>query len=161
MELNAAADDAMSARMVNRYMYIICATAEKNRLVVAGWMAALASAADRRKIARLPSAAQAAAEINSMDPIKIAAVRAALTDLLERDFVDGAPASTDAGDHDAMSWRAFVTDACVRRYLRARGGNVKKASAMLRKTLLWRAKARPQDARPVPCTQFCSKSRWP
>ena len=76
------------------------------------------------------------------DAAKIAAVRTALSDLLEGDGYDNGAAD-----------RPFVTDACVRRYLRARSGNVAKASAMLRKTLLWRAKTRPQDARCAVCAR--------
>ena len=89
--------------------------------------------------AKIVSNNMEATAVNSNDPAKIVAMRAALSDLLERE--------------DAAAMREFVTDACVRRYLRARSGNVKKASAMLRKTLAWRAKARPQDARCGVCAR--------
>ncbi|XP_024367309.1 uncharacterized protein [Physcomitrium patens] len=41
----------------------------------------------------------------------------------------------------------YATDACLRRYLRARSWNVKKAEKMLRDTLAWRASYKPEDIR--------------
>jgi len=41
----------------------------------------------------------------------------------------------------------FTTDACLRRYLRARSWNVKRAEKMLRESLEWRATYRPEDIR--------------
>jgi len=42
---------------------------------------------------------------------------------------------------------AFATEACFKRYLRARGGNVKKAEKMLQETLKWREHFKPEALR--------------
>lgn len=41
----------------------------------------------------------------------------------------------------------FATDACFKRYLRARSGNVKKAEKMLQETLKWREHFKPEALR--------------
>lgn len=41
----------------------------------------------------------------------------------------------------------YVTDDCLRRYLRARSWNVKKAEKMLRESLAWRASYKPEEIR--------------
>ena len=41
----------------------------------------------------------------------------------------------------------YVTDGCLRRYLRARSWNVKKAEKMLRESLAWRESYKPEDIR--------------
>jgi hypothetical protein len=48
-----------------------------------------------------------------------------------------------------LSGRAsqFVTDDCLRRYLRARSWSVKKAEKMLRESLAWRETYKPEEIR--------------
>jgi len=41
----------------------------------------------------------------------------------------------------------YATDACLKRYLRARSWNLKKAEKMLRETLQWRASYKPEEIR--------------
>lgn len=41
----------------------------------------------------------------------------------------------------------YETDACLKRYLRARSWNLKKAEKMLRETLQWRASYKPEEIR--------------
>ncbi|KAI5061919.1 hypothetical protein GOP47_0022458 [Adiantum capillus-veneris] len=41
--------------------------------------------------------------------------------------------------------KLYCSDACLKRYLRARNGNVSKAKGMLRETLKWRQSYKPQD----------------
>jgi hypothetical protein len=39
----------------------------------------------------------------------------------------------------------YATDACLKRYLRARNWNVKKSEQMLRSTLRWRSDFKPEE----------------
>ncbi|MCO5572998.1 hypothetical protein L7F22_026760 [Adiantum nelumboides] len=41
--------------------------------------------------------------------------------------------------------KVYCSDACLKRYLRARNGNVSKAKSMLRETLKWRQSFKPED----------------
>eukprot|EP00250_Pteridium_aquilinum_P020224 c24755_g1_i1 orf=293-1141(-) len=43
--------------------------------------------------------------------------------------------------------KLYCSDACLRRYLRARNGNVSKATSMLKETLKWRNSYKPEDIR--------------
>jgi len=58
-----------------------------------------------------------------------------------------------------LSGRAlqYANDGCLRRYLRARNWNVKKAEKMLRDSLAWRADYKPEELRWVsaPHCHFC------
>lgn len=52
----------------------------------------------------------------------------------------------------------YTTDACLRRYLRARNWSVKRAEKMLRETLEWRATYKPEKIRWVSTTFSTSPS---